>query len=287
MDLRIQRNAWDKIMAYTTLCPTEISGLGKVSNVDGELVVNDVAIFEQRASGAHSTITTEALAKFQTERVLAGESMKEWCFWWHSHANMGVFFSKTDTDTIEGSTEFPWLVSLVVNKKHEHKARLDVFVPINLFIELEVKILEVPNEEVKAICQKEIDEKILPSYLGTTHHRKGSWKGWNPRDRDDERMYSMGFGDRENFGSRTQSEEMKEERVEYWAHKAFLQTQIQALLKKPNKHKILLKRQEELEEHIVWGRSQGHEITQVKDLLPQTTGGKQTSSTQTGSQIFS
>lgn len=177
MKLLITSYAWEKILAYTDLCPAEISGLGKVKVIGDDFVVVDVAIFEQTVSSAHSTIETKALAKFQHEQVKKGESMKEWVLWWHSHADMSVFFSGTDTGTIDGSTDFPYLVSLVVNKKHEKEARFDLFRPVRMKTEkLTVEILQVSDAKIKKQCQKDIDnlvnipkEKPEPKGTGYTY----------------------------------------------------------------------------------------------------------------------
>lgn len=158
--LKIEQSAWQKILAFVDNVDGEISGLGKVRVVDGDLIVPDVAIFRQEVSGAHSNIETKALAEFQAERVKAGESMKEWVLWWHSHANMGVFFSGTDTNTIEKSTEFPFLVSLVTNKRHETKARLDVYAPIHLMCDLMVEILHDKHNPYTELCKQEIAQKV-------------------------------------------------------------------------------------------------------------------------------
>lgn len=179
--LLIERNADDKIRTYTDLCPTEISGLGKVIiNADGDFVITDVAIFEQEVSGVHSTLSTTALAKFQAEMVKKGESMKDWCVWWHSHADMGVFFSGTDTGTIDESTEFPYLVSLVVNKKGQSKARVDVFKPVRMFMDLEVEVVSSQSDEITKLCKAEIAEKVKKpapiKHVGYDYHGSGGMK---------------------------------------------------------------------------------------------------------------
>lgn len=260
MKLQIERVAHEKILAYTDLCPDEISGLGKVEVRDGVLVVTDVAIFEQVVSSAHSTIETKALAKFQDERIRAGESMKQWYFWWHSHANMGVFFSGTDTGTIDSSTEFPHLVSMVVNKKHEYKARLDVFSPVRLFTDLELEILEVANAEIKALCQTEIDAKVKkPAVTHYQHHRSSDFN-IPPK-------HNSGF---QSEKDRTRSFlEMDtdlgldwEARNEYFQHRKYLKGQVEFLRAhggSKRSQKALTKLEQQLKEHVAWGKKMFYE----------------------------
>ena len=161
MRLLIEKDAWQKIAAYVDNCPYEISGLGRVEITPQEdFRVTDVAIFRQKVSAAHSDIDPAALAAFQADRVKAGESMKEWILWWHSHAHMGVFFSKTDTDTMDAS-EFPYMLSLVTNKKHETLARFDVYKPIHLICEnIPVEILSDAINPYTDICKGEIAAKV-------------------------------------------------------------------------------------------------------------------------------
>ena len=155
-----QRKAYQKFRYFIEECETEISGFGKVVKYGDKLVITDVEIFKQKVSGAHSDMDDEALAAFLFEKTKAKESLAQWRVWWHSHATMGVFFSGTDTGTIDGSTEFPWLISVVGNHDGDIKARIDVFDPIRCTEDLEVEVLEEEDEELKALCIKEIKEKV-------------------------------------------------------------------------------------------------------------------------------
>lgn len=260
--LIITYEAAEKIRQFTALCPDEISGIGQVVMENGQLVVLDVDIFRQTVSAAHSTIEIEALAEFQSDIVKKGGSMKDYKLWWHSHANMNVFFSGTDTDTIENSSEFPYLVSLVVNKKGDAKARLDYYVPIHGTQDLEVEVEAIPesksslaiskqieelqeklasetkksNEKIKDLCQKEIDKKI--------GIRKWAWN----RDKDD-KNWDIDL------------------RADYWKEKTSMLAQIKYLEEKGGQkgETILATKKLDLEEHIRYGVSMGYEIR--KDLI--------------------
>ncbi len=273
MKIVIQSQAWEKIMQFTMLATGEISGLGKVEKLNGHLTVTDVEIFEQTTSGAHSTIPTEALAKFQDDVVRAGGSMKNYTLWWHSHAHMAVFFSGTDTNTIDGSTEFPYLVSLVVNKKAEYKARLDIHHPVHLCAEnIDVEILdedddeditaarktlgelvEKRNEVIKDLCQKEIDLKVKKPEHKPFQGFGGSGTGKQrqlPAGRNEERLYPRRW-------------DISEDEVDYWTHKSFLRTQIQHLEKRQDQQgkDAYIKRVEEMLDHETYGKSMGYEVT--------------------------
>lgn len=289
MKLKITRSAYDRITAFTQLCPDEISGLGKIEiDSDENFTVTQVEIFEQEVSGTHSTIETKALAKFQSDRVQAGESMKGWTLWWHSHAHMEVFFSGTDTGTINSSREFPYLVSLVVNKKGQSEARLDVFSPVHMFIGLEVEIIEEVNSQARDLCQKEIDEKVKKPVFrypsAKTYGKMGDWYG---QDREEEHN---NWGLKSVKRSLPNAGEMTDEalakwlregsdgfeREEYFSHKKHL---IQSIRDAKTSRKAKIRRklpalEEQLKEHTIWGIAAGMEI--VKES--QTTKDKRTSS---------
>jgi hypothetical protein len=195
MKLIIQNRAHQKIRAYVDNCKEEISGLGRIvlnENKDA-FIVSDVEILEQSVGPTHAALTAPTLAKFQAQKVKKKESLKEYCFWWHSHAAMDAFFSGTDTGTIAGSTEFPYLVSYVTNHKGAHKARFDILNPFPMTVELQIEI-EAPPTDADLIerCKEEIEEKITfpkkaepiappyRSYDGT-----GSFTGYSRSIHDD------------------------------------------------------------------------------------------------------
>ena len=82
--------------------------------------------------------------------------------WWHSHVDMCVFFSGTDTDNISKFTSDSYTISLVVNKKSEMKAQLNLWKPFAYEIEIAAKpyleYQEIPQELVE-----EVAEKVKPS----------------------------------------------------------------------------------------------------------------------------
>lgn len=185
-----------KLHSYVRSVTTEIAGMGKAKiSDDGTIMLLDVAIYEQEVTGGTADLRSEALAKFQTDLIRAGESPKDWIVWWHSHADMQAFFSSTDTTTIDGSDEFQILVSLVVNRRRERKARLDLYHPFrftkdNLEIivgkrdevaQAEAQIAELRAEinrvmgvdvEIPTEIQTEVDEKVKVK----TWHTGGGYK---------------------------------------------------------------------------------------------------------------
>lgn len=189
MKVVLTEHAKLKMGYYVNQCEDEISGLGKVELVseNGEeyLIVDDLEIFEQTVSAAHSTIPDEALAKFTFEMTKKGEDLSKWRLWWHSHAKMSVFFSGTDTSTIDKSTEFPWMLSLVTNHAGDMKARFDLYDPIRVTKD-NLDIITIPRQdlELKEKCKKEIQEKV--STRVTVGYNKKESPYWDKNYRKNE-----------------------------------------------------------------------------------------------------
>ena len=158
--LKITNKAYLKLKYFVENVDTEISGLGKVRIIRDELEVYDFDIFKQEVSSVHSDLDEKTLVKFLFDKTKKEESVRDYKVWWHSHGYMEAFFSYTDNKTINHSTEFPYLISIVTNKEGDNKARLDLFNPLRLTIPLEVKISLNDNKRIKKQCQKEIKEKI-------------------------------------------------------------------------------------------------------------------------------
>lgn len=200
MEVILTDYVWSRMRAYVDNCNEEISGLGKIEKVNGDFRIVDIALFEQKVSATHSDIEAEALAKFQVDLIRKGEDMGAWCFWWHSHAKMDVFFSGTDTGTIDASTDFNYLVSLVTNHKHEFKARVDVFEHARLYKDIEVSIEESEDEDVIEACKAEIAEKVTrPSPIinygkGKRVNYSNGYGGYNGDLDDDDDFLQSRFG---------------------------------------------------------------------------------------------
>lgn len=129
---QISNIAYQKLRAYVSGVGAEISGIGKTSFVKSEgddiIVIDDVVIFKQKVTGSNTVLEDSAQSEFMNELMIKGEDLSSWNLWWHSHHTMNVFWSSTDTGTMEQHAgSMPYLVSLVTNLKDEFKVRLDVF----------------------------------------------------------------------------------------------------------------------------------------------------------------
>lgn len=202
MDIKITNEAYLKLMYFIQECPTEVSGLGKVRQIDQETIVEeesyfskksrmikttekmfeiyDLEVLPQKSSEAHSTIDEETLAEFLFDKTKKGEKVSDYKVWWHSHADMEAFFSGTDTGTIDGSTEFPYLISIVGNKNGDVKVRFDMHKPFRFTIDeencrLKVGVFEDPK--LREQCKKEIQKHVKQQRMYPVAGFRQPWKG--------------------------------------------------------------------------------------------------------------
>lgn len=170
-------NAWKHLKAYVAEADGEISGLGRVVLRNKKLLVTEVYLLPQTASLSETDLTQEGLVAFLSE-VDKPEEIK---LWWHSHADMDVFWSATDEGTIAELSK-TWFTSLVANKKGLMLARMDIFEPIQISVDMKVTIAEpMLTTAFKQKIRAEIDEKVettkYPSIISWDdwHSKGGSW----------------------------------------------------------------------------------------------------------------
>lgn len=158
----IKEDAHRKIMSYAALCEDEISALGTVVVSHNKITITDVYLFDQTVSPSSTDLSSESISKFIYEYVKDDKDISNLKFWWHSHARMGVFWSGTDTATIERFSS-AWMVSIVSNKNRDVLVRLDVFEPFRYTFDHIPLIIEY-NTDIDPAIVDEINEKVRHSY---------------------------------------------------------------------------------------------------------------------------
>lgn len=147
----------------------EISGLGHAqADMDGNIRILSTLLLPQQNGSTVTDIEADAVAKamYQT-KDLPGEL--KW--WWHSHVDMGVFWSGTDLDTIKKFGQGGWIVATVFNKKNEQKSAY--FAPnaiqypwgnAEIFHEEIETILNNVNDPKVKEWEKEFDDNVRKKY---------------------------------------------------------------------------------------------------------------------------
>ncbi len=112
-----------KVMHWVHKSPVEVSGFGTVEvEKDGVIRVVSAMLLPQKNGPAHTNIEADAICKALFELK---DARGEMLWWWHSHVNMGVFWSGTDHQAMRdfsGQGEDHWICATVFNKKGETRS---------------------------------------------------------------------------------------------------------------------------------------------------------------------
>ena len=181
--------AHEKLWAWTRMAKGEVSMLGLVDEVEDQPFITDLFLVKQTCTPASTDMDQDAVAKLMVELAADGRS-DQLRAWVHSHGTMNVFWSNQDDSTIEDLAGDPYLVSVVVNRKGEVRARVDVFRPVRVTVdEVPVEVL-VPSMGLEPHCAKEFREKVKeeslagPMTLGRPLVNTMPWR-YNNKDQPD------------------------------------------------------------------------------------------------------
>ena len=158
--------AHEKLWAWTRMAKGEVSMLGLVEDGLGGPAITDLFLVRQSCSSASTDMDQDAVGKLLFDLGAAGME-GQLRAWVHSHAAMDVFWSRTDDGTIEGLGGEPYIVSVVVNKKGDVKARLDVFKPVRFVIDDVPVKMRVPDMGLEEQWRREFEEKVAESTMGS------------------------------------------------------------------------------------------------------------------------
>jgi hypothetical protein len=168
-----------KIMHWVNKSTVEISGLGKVLvNEAGDIIVTSAILVEQENAAASTDLDPQSVAKAMFELRNEPGELK---FWWHSHVNMEVFWSGTDTATMEVLGAHGWFVSTVFNKKAQSRTAIYQKVPYRMFkdeitLALYANIPESTVKEWDEQFEKNCKTKVWPVT---------PYKSWAERDAEE------------------------------------------------------------------------------------------------------
>ncbi len=177
ISVAINARAYQKIRHWVMMAQGEVSGLGIVSERRDErghiiqLVVDEVYLIKQQCSGTDTLLNDESIAQFLIEMTKQEEDVSKLKLWWHSHANMEVFWSSTDEQCIQGLANSSYMLSIVVNKKKNMLARIDVYNPFHLTLnKIETDVFYPDEPELAEFCKNEFIEKVTEHSFGSSQH---------------------------------------------------------------------------------------------------------------------
>ena len=218
MGYYISQKDYDKIInyakaAYDTM-NSEIGGMSICyKDKDGDWIVTDPVIIKQEVTGGTCDLDKEELAHYYC-KAAKKHAKKEFRFcWWHSHHNMGVFWSSTDIKGINEYSDGDLSFALVVNLKRENKFRISMWNPVVMHEDTSLQIMErkdksiVPKKilkEVEELCNKPVYQSVWKSSKDFIQESL-----WDKREYNDynNSYFQYGYGNyaesRINYGSTT------------------------------------------------------------------------------------
>jgi hypothetical protein len=119
---------WERLMGWALATDSETSGMGLLSADGADLRVARLFLLPQAGNEVETELDPAALAGLVGELVDDGIDPGGLRLWWHSHARETPFWSGLDEHTIESFGPVS-MVSLVVDHRSRHLARLDRFEP--------------------------------------------------------------------------------------------------------------------------------------------------------------
>lgn len=121
-------DAWRQLVLYTTLCPFEIGGLGRLETIGEDFRLTDIHLVDQDVNDIVTRLDGASVSRLIGDMVDGGEDPATLRVWWHSHAREENFWSGEDEQTI-AAFQNELMVSLVTNHELRMLARLDRYAP--------------------------------------------------------------------------------------------------------------------------------------------------------------
>lgn len=158
----------NKIMHWMkAAAPKECSGYGSIEfdPKTQKFTVVDATVLNDGVSGAYTEISPEKMGKLMNK--LRHSNSTRW--WWHSHVNMGAFWSGTDKDTIIELGQKGWQVATVFNLRRELRTAMCTRVevlgnPHDMFVdEIPTTIMHSIPKELMDQWDKEFEEIKTPA----------------------------------------------------------------------------------------------------------------------------
>jgi hypothetical protein len=194
--LILTNGTFERIAEYVAQINAEIGMFGYVTMTNkGDFVVDEVFLVEQTVSGTSVDFADTGL-EYAINKAIADDRIDDLKFCCHSHVDMGAFWSGTDESMISGMNNgmTPYIVSLVINKKHETEQRVDFFNPSGplghftdqVRFDLDLDIERAVTADVKAEIESLVKRQAWPvkskkRKTTTTYSKYDPWA-----DADDE-----------------------------------------------------------------------------------------------------
>lgn len=174
--LEIPAMVMNKIMYWMQkAAPKECSGFGSIEyNAETQCFkIFDAVVLDDGKSGSYTEIDGDQLGKVMSK--LKHNNSVRW--WWHSHVNMGAFWSGTDKDTIIELGQKGWQVATVFNLRRELRTAFLTTVDVmgnkhDLFVD------EIPTT-IEHEIPKELMDQWTAEFQDVVEKNKAKAPAWS------------------------------------------------------------------------------------------------------------
>jgi hypothetical protein len=163
---------YQRLLAYVDNCEDEISGLADVeyNSEDGVFSLSEVYLVKQEVSSASTEMDGDAITKLYSGLIKEGKTQMP-RLWWHSHADMSTFWSKTDEDTMIELKNESYTIALEFNHAHDILCRLIQWQPFPLVVDdieivVDYSLMKTPKAVLNEIQSKVV--KRVSTFTYTT-----------------------------------------------------------------------------------------------------------------------
>lgn len=162
-EILVSAKALEKIFTYARAVDSEIGGLMIVDESGEKPLIKDCLLSKQKVSGVEMELDPDSLAKMFEEEALKKKSRIENAKgWWHSHVNMGTFWSSTDDDCFGNMLNTSQVVyGVVITKNGSILGRIDIKTPIGVITINKVKITPWYGNKANTKYVKEAKDSII------------------------------------------------------------------------------------------------------------------------------
>lgn len=185
--LVIPHDVHQKILYWMTKSTNEVSGYGSLEfdEKENKYTVKDVILLKQSVTATSTELDAAAIGKAMFQMRDEPMGMK---WHWHTHPNMGVFWSQDDLDVIYQHGQQGWILASVFNEKHEVKTAFCTTTKVlekdhDIFVDdIPTTIVSFYPHEFFTKLDKEYDECVTPEvrtfYMGEWNDKDGN--RWEP-----------------------------------------------------------------------------------------------------------
>lgn len=189
---------YQKIMWWMNKANFEVSGFGSLDydHPTRTFTVRDAILLKQEVGPASTEIDPVAIGKAMYEMREEPNALK---WHWHSHVDMGVFWSGDDRTLIHNLGSQGWILATVFNRKHERKTAFLTTIEVmgekeTYFIDdIETRVKRLIDQELCSEWDRQYEEKVKQApvaqfggYLGGSRWSSGGQGNlddtdWNSR----------------------------------------------------------------------------------------------------------